>query len=294
MICSKCHKEHQEKTKQCNDCKERDRNRRKKDPEKFRERDRLRREKDPEKYNQKTRTHRQNNLEKVRESDRLRNATRTRKLYEIKRSALKRNISFQINDEDAMAMTDLDCFYCGIENTEIRRNGIDRLDNTKPYTTDNCVSCCGTCNLMKHCLDAKTFVERCSQISLHNGGEGKMCDYWDDIKGYSFSQYQSVMKKYGFDITKEEYEMLRLGNCTYCGRSCTATHTNGIDRLDSSKGYILANCVTCCGSCNISKKTMSSEDFINKCQTIASKTFALPNIPRCVHIFKKNRPVVSS
>jgi len=38
---------------------------------------------------------------------------------------------------------------------------------------------------------------------------------------------------------------------------------NGIDRLDSSRGYILENCVPCCKVCNYAKRNMSVNDFLN-------------------------------
>lgn len=37
---------------------------------------------------------------------------------------------------------------------------------------------------------------------------------------------------------------------------------NGIDRVDSSKGYPLDNCVTCCYICNRAKSDMSIEEWI--------------------------------
>lgn len=36
---------------------------------------------------------------------------------------------------------------------------------------------------------------------------------------------------------------------------------NGIDRVDSSKGYTLDNCVPCCSKCNYAKHEMSVEEF---------------------------------
>ena len=36
---------------------------------------------------------------------------------------------------------------------------------------------------------------------------------------------------------------------------------NGIDRLDSSKGYTIDNCVSCCSVCNTAKLEMDVDDF---------------------------------
>ncbi len=39
---------------------------------------------------------------------------------------------------------------------------------------------------------------------------------------------------------------------------------NGIDRKNSTLGYTMDNCVTCCGSCNIMKNKFTEEEFISK------------------------------
>lgn len=46
---------------------------------------------------------------------------------------------------------------------------------------------------------------------------------------------------------------------------------NGLDRLDSSKGYIATNVVPCCGPCNRMKGTQSTDDFEARCMKIASR-----------------------
>lgn len=38
---------------------------------------------------------------------------------------------------------------------------------------------------------------------------------------------------------------------------------NGIDRKDSSIGYLLENCVSCCSKCNQIKMDMSETDFLS-------------------------------
>jgi 5-methylcytosine-specific restriction endonuclease McrA len=55
------------------------------------------------------------------------------------------------------------CSYCGIDSAGLQKLGavnvrtkrpyesigVDRLDNSKPYTLDNIVPCCGACNAIK-------------------------------------------------------------------------------------------------------------------------------------------------
>ena len=73
------------------------------------------------------------------------------------------------------------CFYCDgepssvyqIKNSktgEIRAglpliyNGIDRLNNEIGYTTENCVTCCETCNRMKMKYDYNFFINHITKI----------------------------------------------------------------------------------------------------------------------------------
>ena len=305
MLCTRCKKEHNENTKMCESCKEKKRLRREKDPEKhkeydrkrraenpekFRERDRKRHAENPEKFREKNRRQYAKNSEKYREYDRKRNATICRKYQDIKRGAIRRNIPFELTEDFVGTMTDEPCFYCEQQTTDILRNGIDRLDNTVGYNEDNCVSCCRTCNTMKRCLDASTFVERCSQVSLHNKHGGTMCDFWNDVKGCSYSDYKYRTRNKDFQLTKEQYDTLRQGNCTYCGRTCTETHTNGIDRVDNTRGYILDNCISACYDCNAAKGTLNVEEFIDKCVAISRKKHDIPEMPRCINIQIRNRP----
>lgn len=64
-----------------------------------------------------------------------------------------RNIKFELTKEQVQVLCESPCFYCGKE----RCLGIDRKDNHKDYTNDNCVPCCGFCNRMKMDHDVNEF-----------------------------------------------------------------------------------------------------------------------------------------
>ena len=74
-------------------------------------------------------------------------------------------------------------------------------------------------------------------------------------------------------LTKEQAQKLFQGSCVYCGQTPTQimktkSNTgnfiyNGIDRVDSLKGYFLNNCVSCCKTCNLAKNNMSKLKFLN-------------------------------
>lgn len=76
-------------------------------------------------------------------------------------------------------------------------------------------------------------------------------------------------------LSPEEFLALVKKDCTYCngapreykakftkrGRTIT-TVMNGIDRLDSSLGYVSGNVVPCCGTCNKMKMAMDESVFM--------------------------------
>jgi hypothetical protein len=46
-----------------------------------------------------------------------------------------------------------------MKETGLKRNGIDRVDNSRGYHTDNCVSCCIACNREKRAQSQAAFLE---------------------------------------------------------------------------------------------------------------------------------------
>lgn len=77
------------------------------------------------------------------------------------------------------------------------------------------------------------------------------------------------------NLTIEEFSALAIKDCHYCGEppkpsmmfkgrkyvNTDEIKVNGIDRLDSDKGYILDNCVPCCSTCNKMKMDLHVDDF---------------------------------
>jgi len=89
-----------------------------------------------------------------------------------------------------------------------------------------------------------------------------------------YSYYKGAPKRRGveFSLDKECFKILTQSNCYYCGKlpsqiKKTQCHNgdyiyNGVDRIDSSKGYVEGNVVPCCGRCNEAKMAESQEGFI--------------------------------
>jgi hypothetical protein len=78
------------------------------------------------------------------------------------------------------------------------------------------------------------------------------------------------------NLSKDQVHTLGMQNCHYCGKSPSRVILrrtnkylyNGIDRIDSTKGYTIDNVVSCCKACNFAKRVMSSEQFSSLISTI--------------------------
>lgn len=92
--------------------------------------------------------------------------------------ARTRGYSWQLTFEEAKHFFEADCHYCGAPPATIipsrRRisfvyNGMDRVDNTKGYTLENLVTCCGTCNMAKRAMTYTDFVAWLDQLAFFRG-----------------------------------------------------------------------------------------------------------------------------
>jgi hypothetical protein len=120
----------------------------------------------------------------------------TTKLNQMKSSATKRDLLWELADEVALEMVKSPCVYCGFFDLDKKVNGIDRLESSKNYTIDNCVPCCTHCNIMKGCYDPITFIERCRKIgecSVNFTGVAK-CDLPKTISRKKFINSQFCPK----------------------------------------------------------------------------------------------------
>lgn len=93
-------------------------------------------------------------------------------------------------------------------------------------------------------------------------------------------------RKISFSLTREEFVDLIFGNCVWCGCSPSEKYNvavskngytqmkhatqritegwiyfNGIDRIDSSKGYETSNVQSCCKFCNFAKNDRTDAEF---------------------------------
>lgn len=99
----------------------------------------------------------------------------------------------------------------------------------------------------------------------------------ESVYRYIYEQYQSGAKTRNieFNLSKEEYIEIVKKDCFYCGDPAPIKQPhrgknyyvgvpvpyNGIDRIDSKKGYEKKNCVPCCSKCNYMKSDLDLSSF---------------------------------
>lgn len=98
--------------------------------------------------------------------------------------ALRRGYDWLLSREDAECLIARDCFYCGGKpsNTKITKNtikpfkynGIDRVDNTKGYSSSNVVPCCRVCNRAKETMTTAEFFDWAERLNA-------MANQWGNL-----------------------------------------------------------------------------------------------------------------
>lgn len=97
----------------------------------------------------------------------------------LKGNAKRRGLSVEITFEEFVYFSKKDCEYCGAAPQNRRGekewhiakiNGIDRIDNSEGYTTNNVASCCWQCNQSKRDLsleDWRYWIKMVSEKMLN-------------------------------------------------------------------------------------------------------------------------------
>ena len=87
-------------------------------------------------------------------------------------------------------------------------------------------------------------------------------------------------RKLAFELSKEEFDEITKRPCFYCEEfsdECNGVPYNGVDRIDSSEGYIRNNCVPCCEMCNRMKLDYDLYEWLKHIKKIADTLFEKEN-----------------
>lgn len=192
-------------------------------------------------------------------------------LLDYKSRCKKNNIDWELTDEEAKDYFNSKCVYC---NTLTNYNGIDRIDSNIGYIKENSVACCSTCNFMKGTKTVDEFlkiVKYILAINLKifiplNSDIKKLFVCSNNSKYYRFvceCRNRDINNK----ISEEMYDFIITQPCNYC-KNTFENGCRGIDRINSSTGYIIGNITPCCYTCNVMKNVLSTELFFEQLQKI--------------------------
>ena len=98
---------------------------------------------------------------------------------------------------------------------------------------------------------------------------------------YKQYQYSAEKRRLIFKLSFKEFKSLLRGKCYYCDKK--PNPFSGIDRVDSSVGYVKKNSVSCCVKCNRMKLTMSKREF-------AAQILRLQKWAKCE--IEKSKPII--
>lgn len=134
-------------------------------------------------------------------------------------------------------------------------------------------------------IDKRRVGNSCKKCSNEQNKDYKTLSLNESQVGIVFSNYKSKskMKKWEFELSRDVFRELINSSCHYCGISPKnirkdsikekrfidmAAYTNGIDRIDSTKGYIENNVVSCCEDCNKAKRNLPYTQFLELIESI--------------------------
>ena len=152
------------------------------------------------------------------------------------------------------------------------------LKNTRGELLWECKCDCGMTKIVKtsHLMKGGVKSCGCQTSKLMSRAHRRLGPKERFIKSV-MTAYQNSAKQRNLDltITLDELEKLVFLPCHYCGLASSNTFRieyvdgeeifrwNGIDRLDSKRGYNVDNCVPCCKMCNRAKSNLTLLEFQN-------------------------------
>lgn len=141
-----------------------------------------------------------------------------------------------------------------------------------------CVCECGFIQEMSYSKLRTGSTRSCKPCFKQRQKDRKYFSIYDRL---FFQRVTNTRKKIEIKITATDYYNIAKNDCFYCEAKPTkyapykdktdCIYVNGVDRVDSSKGYELTNCVPCCYSCNTAKNSLTSDEFFKLIERIYNK-----------------------
>ena len=130
------------------------------------------------------------------------------------------------------------------------------------------------------------FCSRCSQwhhFELHQkdpskaDGRSVYCSFCKESgrknqaqRIYRRYKHSAARRNIPFQLNFNSFMEFWQQSCFYCGNPIATT---GIDRLNNNLGYVIGNCVPCCGTCNMMKKNHAVEEWLQHVKRITENCF---------------------
>jgi 5-methylcytosine-specific restriction endonuclease McrA len=144
-----------------------------------------------------------------------------------------------------------------------------RTSSGYSYTCWECICDCGQ-KFITTTKQIRRGVRRsCGCMSKSN--RFKQIPVKDVVINIKNGHYKQKAKERSIEwqLTKDQFAQLIFKDCNYCNQKPSMKvkgpkgllFVNGVDRVNSSVGYKLENCVPCCKICNRAKGDMSIDDF---------------------------------
>lgn len=174
--------------------------------------------------------------------------------------------------------------YCLIPNVKFNKlTVLDREETKKENDKRIYVKCRCDCGNIKLILKTNLFRLETKSCGCLNEKQLLPLILLESFKTKYYSYVVEAKKRNKqFSLSKEEFLKLTQQNCFYCGckpKNISKSRSknddfiyNGVDRVNSNRGYELNNCLPCCSDCNYMKHTKSIPDFLQKCLKIYNFT----------------------
>jgi hypothetical protein len=193
------------------------------------------------------------------------------------KGAKQRNLDFKLSKTLFNELISKSCFYCNYYNSQ-EIIGIDRIDNNKGYIEENVVPCCKICNMAKGTNHPQEFIDKIYSIYIYKVKKEPISTdfinkWYKTYLSKSTPTFMSYSKSANsrnieFKLTKDDFNNIINKSCYLCGLITSDINTNGIDRFDNNKGYVIENCNSCCGHCNLMKKDLTYDNLIKISEAI--------------------------
>lgn len=183
--------------------------------------------------------------------------------------------------------------FIGYENNTYKVLSVntDRSNNNGRHLYYNvkCKNCGATLVVRKDNILEDTKNKKCVKCAGNHVGPTP-----EPLYNISYNRYKqnAIARNLSFELSKNEFKEIVSKNCAYCGKVPSEiqslkryNHTghpiymNGIDRIDSNKGYTINNCVPCCEMCNRMKLNYTKKQFLDHVEQIYLYHKSLTTIP---------------